>query len=416
MLVVDGPPGTGKSQTIVNLVADSLAHGGRVGIVCEKRVALDVVKQRMDSAGLGHLAAVVHDVYDDRKALYTHIANRLESLERRTFTDRKLTVSRTEADDLERGLAVRARLLATAIPGGMSLGELHTLAAGITGPAVSASGLETVGRADLPRLVQGAKELHAYARLWAAESVFRPRNAGTKPGVVRGCVVGGDSVRRARSPQRARHRAGLRDAPRRANRWRPDALEAAEAALKTGASFGGGMNARAFPELPGRMIALRIQKSGKVGDIKEHFAQLEKYCSAAEAGRERINGGIQRTDRRTFRSATARRFIFPFPQSGMEKANRRGVAGRRKPDRSSSPGSNVARRPPAHGGMLRNFPRLSNAVATAAEGRCALRAARGNAGTVGSARAERTRQNRTGGRGLVAARRWSGSAVGCWAA
>lgn len=48
LLVVDGPPGTGKSQTIVNLVADTLSRGGRIAIVCEKRVALDVVKQRMD--------------------------------------------------------------------------------------------------------------------------------------------------------------------------------------------------------------------------------------------------------------------------------------------------------------------------------------------------------------------------------
>ncbi len=128
LLVVDGPPGTGKSQTIVNLVADTLARGGKVAVVCEKRVALDVVKQRLDQAGLGHLSAVVHDVQDDRKVLYTQIADRLEAPERRVFDATRIALLREDANEIEIALATRARLLASPTRTGMSLGQLHAFA------------------------------------------------------------------------------------------------------------------------------------------------------------------------------------------------------------------------------------------------------------------------------------------------
>jgi hypothetical protein len=38
---VHGPPGTGKSQTITNMIGDHLARGERVLLVCDKRTALD---------------------------------------------------------------------------------------------------------------------------------------------------------------------------------------------------------------------------------------------------------------------------------------------------------------------------------------------------------------------------------------
>jgi KaiC/GvpD/RAD55 family RecA-like ATPase len=44
-LVIEGPPGTGKSQTITNLIASFLARGKRVLFVAEKMAALEVVKR-----------------------------------------------------------------------------------------------------------------------------------------------------------------------------------------------------------------------------------------------------------------------------------------------------------------------------------------------------------------------------------
>ncbi|HEY3343357.1 MAG TPA: DUF4011 domain-containing protein [Anaerolineaceae bacterium] len=59
-LAIQGPPGTGKSQTIVNLIADALSREQTVLFVAEKRVALDVVKNRLDRAGLGSACLVIH--------------------------------------------------------------------------------------------------------------------------------------------------------------------------------------------------------------------------------------------------------------------------------------------------------------------------------------------------------------------
>ncbi len=59
-LVVEGPPGTGKSQTIANTIAELIAHGKSVLFVSEKMAALQVVKGRLDSAGLGELCLDIH--------------------------------------------------------------------------------------------------------------------------------------------------------------------------------------------------------------------------------------------------------------------------------------------------------------------------------------------------------------------
>ncbi|MFC7337601.1 AAA domain-containing protein [Haloferula chungangensis] len=79
-LVVHGPPGTGKSQTIANIIGDHLARGERVLFVCDKRTALDVVKYRLDALGIGHLCGVIHDPQRDRKELYMGLRQRLDEL------------------------------------------------------------------------------------------------------------------------------------------------------------------------------------------------------------------------------------------------------------------------------------------------------------------------------------------------
>lgn len=59
-MVVEGPPGTGKSQTITNLIAAAISQGKTVLFVAEKQAALDVVKRRMDKAGLGDFCLDLH--------------------------------------------------------------------------------------------------------------------------------------------------------------------------------------------------------------------------------------------------------------------------------------------------------------------------------------------------------------------
>lgn len=59
-LVIEGPPGTGKSQTITNLIASFVNDGKKVLFVAEKMAALNVVKDRLDKAGLGGFCLELH--------------------------------------------------------------------------------------------------------------------------------------------------------------------------------------------------------------------------------------------------------------------------------------------------------------------------------------------------------------------
>ncbi len=74
-LVVWGPPGTGKSQTIVNIVGDCLAKGKTVLLVSQKRAALDVVYDRLELKNLSSMVGLVHDAKLDRKTLYEKLAS-----------------------------------------------------------------------------------------------------------------------------------------------------------------------------------------------------------------------------------------------------------------------------------------------------------------------------------------------------
>ncbi|MFO0520472.1 MAG: DUF4011 domain-containing protein [bacterium] len=59
-LVLEGPPGTGKSQTITNLIAHQLAKGRTVLFVSEKLAALEVVQRRLEQIGLGPFCLELH--------------------------------------------------------------------------------------------------------------------------------------------------------------------------------------------------------------------------------------------------------------------------------------------------------------------------------------------------------------------
>jgi very-short-patch-repair endonuclease len=71
--VIDGPPGTGKSQTIGNLIAALIAQGRSVLFVCEKRAALNVVKRRLGAVGLGHLILDLHGADITRQKIYKQL-------------------------------------------------------------------------------------------------------------------------------------------------------------------------------------------------------------------------------------------------------------------------------------------------------------------------------------------------------
>src|ERR1044071_3920155 len=80
-LVVQGPPGTGKSQLICNLISDFIANEKRVLVVCQKRVAIDVVYNRLKEKRIDDFIGLVHDFRDDRRTLYDKAARQIERIE-----------------------------------------------------------------------------------------------------------------------------------------------------------------------------------------------------------------------------------------------------------------------------------------------------------------------------------------------
>lgn len=77
-LVIEGPPGTGKSQTITNLIAAALAQGKTVLFVAEKLAALEVVRNRLDRAGLGEFCLELHSHKSQKRKVLDEIGERLK--------------------------------------------------------------------------------------------------------------------------------------------------------------------------------------------------------------------------------------------------------------------------------------------------------------------------------------------------
>lgn len=91
-LVIEGPPGTGKSQTITNIIASALGMGKSVLFVAEKKAALEVVRTRLGKVGLGDFCLELHSHKTQKGKLHADLRTRLH----KTFDD---------AQNLERELA-----------------------------------------------------------------------------------------------------------------------------------------------------------------------------------------------------------------------------------------------------------------------------------------------------------------------
>jgi very-short-patch-repair endonuclease len=77
-LVIHGPPGTGKSQTIANLIAALVAHGRKVLFVAEKRAAIDAVLSRLKGVDLGDMVLDIHEGTRDRQRIASDLGATLD--------------------------------------------------------------------------------------------------------------------------------------------------------------------------------------------------------------------------------------------------------------------------------------------------------------------------------------------------
>lgn len=108
-LVVEGPPGTGKSQTISNLIAHLLATGKTVLFVSEKMAALEVVHRRLSSLGLGPFCLELHSSKAKKADVLKQLGIALDSAGARTVKDweresERLLTLRTDLNGVARAL------------------------------------------------------------------------------------------------------------------------------------------------------------------------------------------------------------------------------------------------------------------------------------------------------------------------
>lgn len=99
-LVIQGAPGTGKSQTIANLVASLTGEGRSVLFVAEKRAAIESVLTRLERAGLSDLVLDAYDGGVDRRRLAQQFGAALD----RAALDRGADAKQPDTADLERTL------------------------------------------------------------------------------------------------------------------------------------------------------------------------------------------------------------------------------------------------------------------------------------------------------------------------
>jgi len=86
-LVLEGPPGTGKSQTITNLIAHTLSKGKSVLFVSEKMAALEVVHRRLNEVGLGPFCLELHSAKASKAGVLQQLGAALSVSGSRTVAD-----------------------------------------------------------------------------------------------------------------------------------------------------------------------------------------------------------------------------------------------------------------------------------------------------------------------------------------
>jgi hypothetical protein len=79
--VLEGPPGTGKSQTITNLISHCLAQGKTILFVSEKMAALNVVHDRLQKVGLGRYCLEIHSNKAHKRQVLTQLADAMSLYE-----------------------------------------------------------------------------------------------------------------------------------------------------------------------------------------------------------------------------------------------------------------------------------------------------------------------------------------------
>lgn len=165
-IVVEGPPGTGKSQTITNLIVQAMVEGKRVLFVAEKQAALEVVSRRLTAAGVSDLVLNLHDVSLKPTAVKAKIRSALD-LES-TFDEEGLAADRRALDSRRQALIHYRDAMHGKNSASMSLYSSHTreLANGteIVPLEVPPTVVPELHRARIDSVMSGLTEVAAASR------------------------------------------------------------------------------------------------------------------------------------------------------------------------------------------------------------------------------------------------------------
>ncbi len=162
-LVIEGPPGTGKSQTITNLIAQALAAGQSVLFVAEKMAALEVVHERLVRAGLGEFCLEMHSTKANKRAVMRELAAALDASLQAVPTAR---VSTERLPEVRRTLTGYARAVHTPL-GALGVSPFHAF--GELGRVLGAprarldAAVDSVSRPQLDQAVRDLGDLAAAA-------------------------------------------------------------------------------------------------------------------------------------------------------------------------------------------------------------------------------------------------------------
>jgi len=126
--LVRGPPGTGKSQVIVNVVSNAISKGQTVLVVCQKRAALEVVHQRLGEKGLDRYAVLLNKEKEDRANMYHQLKQILESPNPYENEDKQMMKSTSlKIDDLIKKHSEISFALSKDYFGGIKIRDLYKI-------------------------------------------------------------------------------------------------------------------------------------------------------------------------------------------------------------------------------------------------------------------------------------------------
>ncbi|MXY45944.1 MAG: DUF3320 domain-containing protein, partial [Chloroflexi bacterium] len=162
---IQGPPGTGKSQTITNIIAESIAQGKTVLFVAEKIAALEVVKRRLDAIGLGDACIELHSHKTQKRAVISELRRTFERNEPRTegITDDFVELNRARDSLNSYAAAVNVPVGETGVTPYRAYGELLRIARENYGafPPLKVAGSESWSSTDYRRKAEIVLELQS---------------------------------------------------------------------------------------------------------------------------------------------------------------------------------------------------------------------------------------------------------------